>query len=234
MHNSGAPWQQRTTTFSYWAASSDQSRRADLCQLKVSEWHICISKPITKTLWITLGIHEFNMENGSLPVVLRQSKTPFLKDPNTLLMTQVVTFPARSSLHYCTWLSVFLLQKTWSVLLTCLYECLFRDVASALPIIEETISQTSHSLRGRRLKAKGKGALGARETRGGAQNLLSFPFQTPATQAKHHIQESDWLSFTLCSVKDNTIKNVLRHHERWNWQRVGASQKMIPRERWIN
>ena len=175
------------------------------------------------------------MENGSLPVVLRQSKTPFLKDPNTLLMTQVVTFPAQSSLHYCTWLSVFLLQKTWSVLLTCLYECLFRDGASALPIMTEgTISQTSHSLRGRLLKAKGKGVLGARETRGGRPKPPFLSFQTPATQAKHHIQESDWLSFTLCSVKDNTIKNVLRHHERWNWQRVGASQKTIPRERWIN
>jgi len=79
MYNSGALWQQRAMSFSYWAASLDRSRRADLCQLKVSEWHICISKPITETLWITLGIHEFNRENGSLPVVLRHSKTPFLK-----------------------------------------------------------------------------------------------------------------------------------------------------------
>ena len=62
------------------------------------------------------------------------------------------------------------------------------------------------SLRGRRLKGKGKGVLGARETRGDArggrggislapsllvrpsrfpraQNPLSFPFQTLATQA---------------------------------------------------
>ena len=52
------------------------------------------------------------------------------------------------------------------------------------------------SLRGRRLKGKGKGVLGAREMRGAleallarpsrfplAQNPLSLPFQTPATQA---------------------------------------------------
>ena len=43
------------------------------------------------------------------------------------------------------------------------------------------------SLRGRRLKGKGKGVLGARETRRSlfprAQNPLSLPFQTPATQA---------------------------------------------------
>ena len=142
IHNSGALRQQWTMSFSYWAASSDRSRRADLCQLKVSEWHICISKPITKTLWATLGIHEFKRENGSLPVVLRHSKTPFLKHPNTPLMTQAVTFPPSSpSTTVCTWLSVFLPRKTWSALLTCLYECLFPDVASALPIMTEgTIS----------------------------------------------------------------------------------------------
>ena len=51
------------------------------------------------------------------------------------------------------------------------------------------------SLRGRRLKGKGKGVLGARETREvpfllarpshfpRAPNPLSLPFQTPATQA---------------------------------------------------
>ena len=46
------------------------------------------------------------------------------------------------------------------------------------------------SLRGRRLKGKGKGVLGARETRGArpsrfprAQNPLSLPFLRPATQA---------------------------------------------------
>ena len=40
------------------------------------------------------------------------------------------------------------------------------------------------SLRGGRLKGKGKGVLGARETRfPRAQNPLSLPFQTPATQA---------------------------------------------------
>ena len=136
MHNSGALRQQQAMSFSHWAASLDRSRRADLYQLKLGEWHICTSKPITR----------FNRENGSLPVVLRHSKTPFLKHPNTPLMTQDVTFPPQSSLHYCTWLSVFLPQKTWSALLTCLYECLFRDVVSALPIMTEgTISWTSHS-----------------------------------------------------------------------------------------
>ena len=56
-----------------------------------------------------------------------------------------------------------------------------------------------YSLRGRRLKGKGKGVLGkgvlgARETRGAregdsrAQNSLSLPFQTPATQAKSATQ----------------------------------------------
>ena len=40
------------------------------------------------------------------------------------------------------------------------------------------------SLRGRCLKGKGKGGLGARERRfPRAQNPLSLPFQTPATQA---------------------------------------------------
>ena len=43
------------------------------------------------------------------------------------------------------------------------------------------------SLRGRRLKGKGKGDLGARETRfPRAQNPLSLPFQTPATQASNN------------------------------------------------
>ena len=41
-----------------------------------------------------------------------------------------------------------------------------------------------NSLRGGRLKGKGKGVLGARETRfPPAPNPLSIPFQTPATQA---------------------------------------------------
>ena len=43
------------------------------------------------------------------------------------------------------------------------------------------------SLRGRRLKGKGKRVLGARETQGArfprAPNLFSLPFQTPATHA---------------------------------------------------
>ena len=81
MHNSGALRQQRTMSFSCWAASSDRNRRADLCQLKVSEWHICISKPITKTLWITLGILEFNMENGSPPGCLTLLKNTFPQTP---------------------------------------------------------------------------------------------------------------------------------------------------------
>ena len=55
MHNSGALRQQQTMSFSYWAASSDQSRRADLSHLKVNEWHICISKPITKTVHFQLS-----------------------------------------------------------------------------------------------------------------------------------------------------------------------------------
>ena len=45
-------------------------------------------------------------------------------------------------------------------------------------------SPLSSSLRGRRLKGKGKGVLGATETRfPRAQNPLSLPFQTLATQA---------------------------------------------------
>ena len=31
------------------------SRRANLCQRKVSKWHIWILKPITKTLWVSAG-----------------------------------------------------------------------------------------------------------------------------------------------------------------------------------
>ena len=37
--------QQRTMSFLYREVSSGQSRRADLCQHKVSEWHSDISKP---------------------------------------------------------------------------------------------------------------------------------------------------------------------------------------------
>ena len=98
MHNSGALRQQQAMSFSHWAASLHRSRRADLYQLKLGEWHICISKPITR----------FNRENGSLPAVLRHSKMPFLKHPNTPLMTQDVTFPPQSSLHYCMYLTVCL------------------------------------------------------------------------------------------------------------------------------
>ena len=40
------------------------------------------------------------------------------------------------------------------------------------------------SLRGRRLKGKGKGVMSTKETRGGrAKHPLSLPFQAPATQA---------------------------------------------------
>ena len=98
MHNSGALRQQQAMSFSHWAASLDRSPRAHLYQLKVGKWHICISKPITR----------FNRENASLPVVLRHSKMPFLKHPNTPLMTQDVTFPPQSSLHYCMYLTVCL------------------------------------------------------------------------------------------------------------------------------
>ena len=40
------------------------------------------------------------------------------------------------------------------------------------------------SLRGKRLKGKGKGVMSAKETRGGrAKHPLSLPFQGPATEA---------------------------------------------------
>ena len=56
----------------------------------------------------------------------------------------------------------------------------------------------NHSLRGRRLKGKGKGVLGkrvlgAREPRGGMvsrPNSLPLPFRTPATQAREIIASS--------------------------------------------
>ena len=50
--------------------------------------------------------------------------------------------------------------------------------------------ETFDSLRGRRLKGKGKGVLGARETRGVPRVSLapfSLPFQTPATQFRRLI-----------------------------------------------
>ena len=55
MLNSDALQRQWTMLFSYRAVSSGWSRRADLRQHKVSEWHICISKPIKKTLGIPSG-----------------------------------------------------------------------------------------------------------------------------------------------------------------------------------
>ena len=61
------------------------------------------------------------------------------------------------------------------------------------------------SLRGRRLKGKGKGGLGARERRfPRAQNPLALPFQTPAKQA------SMWFNFhTLYFLYKNIFhKNI--------------------------
>ena len=186
-HNSGALRQQRTLSFSYWAASSERSRRADLCQLKVSEWHIYISKPITKTLWITLGIHEFTRENGSLPVVLRHSKTPFLKHPNTLLMTQVATFPSLLYLTVC--------------------------LSSSDDLICALNMSLWISISWRRFCI-------AYNDRGNNQlNITS--------------------NYRIGSVGSLQIRRILQSERNvlspsWNWQRVGASQKMIPRERWIS
>ena len=53
MYNSGTLQQQ--LLFSYQAVSWGRNSTANLCRLKVSEWHICISKPITKTLWTPFG-----------------------------------------------------------------------------------------------------------------------------------------------------------------------------------
>ena len=53
--NSDTLQRQWTKLFSYRAVSSGRSRRADLRWRKVSEWHICISKPIKKTLGIPSG-----------------------------------------------------------------------------------------------------------------------------------------------------------------------------------
>ena len=55
MYNSGTLQQQQTMLFSYQSVSSGRNSRANLCQHKVSKWHICISKPITKTLWTPFG-----------------------------------------------------------------------------------------------------------------------------------------------------------------------------------
>ena len=55
MYNSGTLLQQRTMSFSYRAGISGRNSKGNLCQHKVSEWHICISKPITKTLWVPFG-----------------------------------------------------------------------------------------------------------------------------------------------------------------------------------
>ena len=61
-------------------------------------------------------------------------------------------------------------------------------------------------MRGRRLKGKGKGILGARETRpwrlSRALNSLSLPFQTPATQAKLNVS----LNKAECSLRGRRLK----------------------------
>ena len=53
--NSDTLQRQWTKLLSYRAVSSGRSWRADLRWRKVSEWHICISKPIKKTLGIPSG-----------------------------------------------------------------------------------------------------------------------------------------------------------------------------------
>ena len=55
MYNSGTLQQQQTMLFSYQEVSSCQNSRASLRQHKVSKWHICISKPVTNTLWVPFG-----------------------------------------------------------------------------------------------------------------------------------------------------------------------------------
>ena len=55
MYNSGTLQQQQIMLFSYQAVSLGRNSSANLCQHNVSKWHICISKPITKTLWILFG-----------------------------------------------------------------------------------------------------------------------------------------------------------------------------------
>ena len=55
MYNSGTLQPQQAMLFSYQAVSSGRNSRASLCQRKVSKWHICISKPITKNLWTPFG-----------------------------------------------------------------------------------------------------------------------------------------------------------------------------------
>ena len=55
MLKSDALQRQSTMLFSYRALSSGRSWRADLRWRKVSEWHICISKPTKKTLGIPIG-----------------------------------------------------------------------------------------------------------------------------------------------------------------------------------
>ena len=60
MHNLGAPRQQHFYYVIFISSVNlDQSWRADLCRRKVSEWHICISKPITNTLWKPFGYPRF-------------------------------------------------------------------------------------------------------------------------------------------------------------------------------
>ena len=85
------------------------------------------------------------------------------------------------------------------------------------------------SLRGRRLKGKGKEVLGARETRGArsllarlsrfppAPNPLSLPFQTPATQATSRFATQfqkfkiDFAQKRMANKFHPSIKQHLRH-----------------------
>ena len=57
-----------------------------------------------------------------------------------------------------------------------------------MPVFDVHRKPEKSSLRDRRLKGKGKGVLGARETRGARAvsrpNSLPLPFRTPATQAR--------------------------------------------------
>ena len=70
-----------------------------------------------------------------------------------------------------------------------------------------------YSLRGRRLKRKGKGVLGARETRVVSRpNSLPLPFRTPATQASKN---------TLKIFRKETVREVL-HDLICSMKRLGS------------